>query len=169
LMQQMLVSGCTRDVFYDPGFPDQNRDDCWNYFGVHVTGYAYSWENTPSLTPTNQNRLIVPTSITDPTRPGSPTYPPPNSGARPLTACATLCTDTNNPSITRASAYQFTQVAGGLAPAFYHNTAHLNGKMPAGGNIGMLDGHVEWRFFQNMSPRTVYSDNGGQTIPVFWW
>jgi prepilin-type processing-associated H-X9-DG protein len=26
-----------------------------------------------------------------------------------------------------------------------HRTSHLNGTMPVGGNLGMLDGHVEWR------------------------
>jgi len=29
LMQSMLSSGCTRDVFYDPGFTDQDNDGAW--------------------------------------------------------------------------------------------------------------------------------------------
>ncbi len=160
IMQSMLANGCTRDVFYDPGFPQQNIDAAWLY-NPHVTGYCYAWQNSRALTPTNQNRLIVPTSITDPTAPGSPTYPPPNSGARPLTACATLCSSVLNPSLTRASSYQWLGITGGLlGGTFKHQTSHLNGRMPAGGNIGMMDGHVEWRFFQNMSPRTVYDVPG---------
>ena len=168
IMQSMLANGCTRDVFYDPGYPQQNIDATWNY-NPHVTGYAYAWQNSPPLTVTNRNRLIVPSSITDPTAPGSPTYPPPVSGNRPLTACATLCASVLNPTMTKASTYQWTGIQGGLGATLLHQTSHLIGRMPEGGNVGMLDGHVEWRFFKNMSPRTVYNDGAAQPIPVFWW
>jgi prepilin-type N-terminal cleavage/methylation domain-containing protein/prepilin-type processing-associated H-X9-DG protein len=167
-MKQMLISGCTRDVFYDPAFPDQNNDFLWNLNGDHVTGYCYAWWNDVTLTYTNQNRLIVPTTITDSNRPGNPTYSI-VSGTRPLTACATLCANVANPTITRAASYQWTGIIGGAGAAHPHRTAHLTGSMPWGGNVGMLDGHVEWRFFQKMGPRTVPSDNGGTLIPVFWW
>jgi len=30
-------------------------------------------------------------------------------------------------------------------------TAHLNGRLPAGGNITFLDGHIEWRNFNQMT------------------
>ena len=70
-------------------------------------------------------------------------------------------------NVAQVDSYQWTSIPGGLIP-FLHNTAHLNGKMPAGGNIGMLDGHVEWRFFQKMLPRTTISVNGVRT-PTFWW
>ncbi|HXC99795.1 MAG TPA: type II secretion system protein [Verrucomicrobiae bacterium] len=168
-MRTMLINGCTRDVFYDPGFPQQNIDAAWNY-DPHVTGYCYAWQNTPSLEITNQNRLIVPTSITDTTKPGSPTYGAPVSGNRPLTACATMCSSVLNPTQAQANTYQWIGITGGLlGGTFKHQTSHLNGRMPAGGNIGMLDGHVEWRFFQNMSPRTVFNDGAAAPLPVFWW
>lgn len=169
LMQNMLTSGCTRDVFYDPGFPEQNNNLCWQYAGgaVHVTGYAYAWANTPSLSPTNQNLKITPTMLVDKTRPGSPTYPPPSPSDRPLIACTTLSdVGQNNPA--KTSTYQWTGIMGGLGTQFLHRTSHLNGKNPAGGNIGMLDGHVEWRKFNYMLPRTNPSVNG-TPIPVFWW
>jgi prepilin-type processing-associated H-X9-DG protein len=41
----------------------------------------------------------------------------------------------------------------------------MAGKVPAGGNVGMLDSHVEWRKFQQMLPRTDPSSGA----PVFWW
>jgi prepilin-type N-terminal cleavage/methylation domain-containing protein len=171
LMQLMLTSGCTRNVFYDPGFPEQNNDGAWNYGAVHVTGYAYAWQNTPSITPTNQNRLVIPTTLVDSSRPGSPTYNPPSPCDRPLTACCTLSkTGQNNPAAT--SGYQWQGITGGLVwPApqlFQHRTAHLSGGVPAGGDIGMLDGHVEWRKFRYMLPRTNPSVNG-TPIPTFWW
>jgi prepilin-type processing-associated H-X9-DG protein len=51
---------------------------------------------------------------------------------------------------------------------FLHRTSHLIRGFPVGGNIGMLDGHVEWRKFQYMFPRTNPSVNG-VPIPTFWW
>jgi prepilin-type N-terminal cleavage/methylation domain-containing protein/prepilin-type processing-associated H-X9-DG protein len=38
-------------------------------------------------------------------------------------------------------------------------TAHLNGAIPAGGNITFLDGHIEWRKFQQMT--NVVNATGG--------
>jgi prepilin-type processing-associated H-X9-DG protein len=35
--------------------------------------------------------------------------------------------------------------------------------MPTGGNLLMLDNHVEWRKFNSMLPRTIGN------VPVFWW
>ena len=173
VMQLMLTSGCTRDVFYDPGFPDQDIDNAWNYAGgtVHVTGYSYAWENTPSLTPTNQNKSILPGTLVDTTRPGSPSYPAPSVSERPLTACTTLSkSGENNPSL--VNSYVWQGITGGLyTPAgtlFQHRSSHMKGALPSGGNIGMLDGHVEWRKFQNMLPRTVSSVDS-DAIPVFWW
>lgn len=170
LMILMLSSGCTRDVFYDPGFPDQNNDGAWTHFGNHVTGYSYAWQKTPSLTATNQNRLITPTSLTDTTKPGSPIYPPPSPTDRPLTACATLSKPGQNDP-TKVGTYQWSGITGSLQwpvpQLFQHRTAHLNGT-PVGGNIGMLDGHAEWRKFKYMLPRTNPSVSG-VAIPVFWW
>ena len=39
---------------------------------------------------------------------------------------------------------------------------HMNGKLPAGGNILFVDGHVGWRKFEKMSVRTT-----GE--PTFWY
>jgi prepilin-type processing-associated H-X9-DG protein len=43
-----------------------------------------------------------------------------------------------------------------------HTSPHLIGNLPAGGNLGMLDGHVEWRKFQDMQIRSASG-------PFFWW
>jgi len=45
--------------------------------------------------------------------------------------------------------------------AFYDRTAHLRGSMPNGGNLLMLDGHVEWRKFKFMNPRS--------SAACYWW
>lgn len=41
---------------------------------------------------------------------------------------------------------------------------HLEGQLPAGGNLTMLDGHVEWRKFQFMTIRSRYPSDR-----YFWW
>jgi prepilin-type N-terminal cleavage/methylation domain-containing protein/prepilin-type processing-associated H-X9-DG protein len=173
--QLMLSSGCTRDVFYDPAFMQQDFENAWHYTGnVHVTGYAYAWYNTPSLTVTNQNRSTIPGPENDPSLPPAiGNHPAPLSTERPLTTCVTLSLGTprqDNPAMW--STYTWIGITGGLydlnGKLFKHQTSHLRGNMPLGGNIGMLDGHAEWRKFQYMFPRTVPTVNG-VTIPVFWW
>ena len=45
----------------------------------------------------------------------------------------------------------------------FEASSHLiDANKPHGGNIGFVDGHVEWRYFQNMEKR--YGQN-----PVCWW
>ena len=174
--QLMLASGCTRDIFYDPGFPEQNNNGAWNYAGgsVHVTGFAYAWWNTPSLTATNQNFKTTPTPIVDPSRPGANgILGTPSVSDRPLTACCTLSMPgQNTPTPAAEAGYQWMNITGGLhnpdGSFFQHRTANMKGNMPRGGDIGMLDGHVEWRKFQFMQPRTTASVNG-VAIPTFWW
>ncbi len=177
VMQVMLASGCTRDVFYDPGFLEQDNDGAWFYAGgnVHVTGYAYAWNNTPSITITNQNRSTIPGLITDPSLPGGlGNMPPPAPSDRPLTADITMSKNGQNDP-TKVNTYQWVNITGGLAwpppnyPLFQHRTSHVVRNFPVGGNIGMLDGHVEWRKFQYMLPRTHPTVNNGTPIPTFWW
>lgn len=45
----------------------------------------------------------------------------------------------------------------------FETSSHLKDeKGPSGGNIGFVDGHVEWRYFKDMDKR--YGQN-----PVCWW
>ncbi len=54
----------------------------------------------------------------------------------------------------------YTKVPSGF-DSIYDRTSHVTREMPAGGNLAMLDGHVEWRKF---SPMTVRS-----RVLYFWW
>ncbi|UCE49510.1 MAG: type II secretion system protein [Phycisphaerales bacterium] len=59
----------------------------------------------------------------------------------------------------------FAMVQGGMLSKhnLYDQTSHLkNDAEPLGGNIGFLDGHVDWRHFKDMAGR--YGDNR-----LFWW
>jgi prepilin-type N-terminal cleavage/methylation domain-containing protein/prepilin-type processing-associated H-X9-DG protein len=155
----MTQSGTQRNIMYDPGFPDQNTDELWNYVpnSFRVIGYAMTFPNTASVSKTNQNPSVVPTSITF----GAITYPPPSPSVRVLSACATISRPGEG-NISNRAANHYTGVNGGWSKA--HRTAHMEKVLPSGGNLGMLDGHVEWRRFTVMIPRT---DAGGS--PYFWW
>jgi len=102
----------------------------------------------------------VPTAITDTDRKIS--YPPPPATDRALLADATISRPGQS-TINNRSANVYTGVQGGYMKQ--HRTSHLDGSLPAGGNVGTLDGHVEWRKFQQMYPRTAE----GSGSPVFWW
>ena len=63
-----------------------------------------------------------------------------------------------------APKYNWTVIIGGYTK--HHLIPHpSSGNLPLGGNLGMLDGHSEWRKFQLMFPR----DEAGSGAPVFWW
>jgi prepilin-type N-terminal cleavage/methylation domain-containing protein/prepilin-type processing-associated H-X9-DG protein len=161
----MLRSGLTRDVFYDPGFPEQNNNQLWSQYGAYkVTGYAYGWNHTANLTVTNQNATLQPSAIIDPTKPVKLQHlGAPSASDRPLTACVSLTLDGQNKPDweSQSPPYQWSDIVGGAT--LHHRTAHMNGRLPAGANVGMLDGHVEWRDAHDFQPRTVAG------IPVFWW
>jgi len=170
VFQTMATAGMTRDLLYDPGFPEQNINAAWFYPGnVHVTGYAYAWWNTPSLQVTNQNFSSVPTKVVDPGRPGnSGNFGVPSSTERVLTSCCSLTLNGKKDASAKET-YQWINITGGLlGGTFQHRTAHMGKTLPSGNNEGMLDGHVEWKKFQFFLPRANDTANG-VAIPQFWW
>jgi len=63
----------------------------------------------------------------------------------------------------------FTKASGGCWTRWqvYDRTNHLRkGSRPAGGNILFLDGHVQWRKFDEMQHRWFYNVFGN---PCMWW
>lgn len=151
--------GAPKEVMYCPGtaprFQPANNEDLWEYYApgsIHVIGYAPTFPGSPSLVATNVNA----TSIPQPVRLGAVTLPPPLASQRVLVADATLANPAGN----------YTFIVGGYAKAA-HLSPHLNGYLPSGGNLGMLDGHVEWRNFDRMQQRTDASTPGSR--PAFYW
>ena len=167
----MANIGAQWRVFYcpDSGFTDVDNSNLWYFVppmagneqgAFHVIGYAQTFPGTASLAVTNQNPSIVPTALNDPVMQIS--YPPPPPTDRVLLADATM-SKPGQTSIINRSANSYTGIQGGYSKQ--HRTSHMNGALPAGGNLGMLDGHVEWRKFPQMYPRTAT----GSGSPVFWW
>jgi len=123
--------------------------------GMNAVAGTYSFSTNINATLTMQ-RVSV-----------SGTYYPGTPASRPLVADATL-TLVNGvppPAGPALNAAMLTYPWVGLqAGVYYYQSAHLNGLIPLGGNVGMLDGHVEWRDFTNMLPRA-----GGNGNPYFFW
>jgi hypothetical protein len=162
----VVQSGASRNIWYCPANPGQNVDGLWNWptnsesYGSpdRVTGYACTFSGTASVDVTNQNPNMLGTGITT-----LGTVP---VSTRVLLADVTLSLPgQNNPAL--VNSYKWIHIPGGYsAPGWLgHQTSHLNNhNFPIGGNLHMLDGHVEWHKFSMMLPRT---DNTGS--PEFWW
>ena len=164
-------AGVTRDILYDPGFPEMNQDGLWN-FGpdfvnpdgtpgpYRVIGYAMTFPGTATVTQTNQNVTINPTPI--PVSNTDFVFPAPDPTERVIVAGAVISAPGENDPTARAT-YQYSGIVGGFKP-LPHRSAHLKGQMPAGDNVAMMDGSARWRPFSVMMPRTDDSYS-----PIFWW
>ena len=164
---------------YCPGtssrFSDADNLLLWNWGGgangFRVLGYAMTLKGAAGLIATNANEKIIPQSMTFKTGPMTYTFP-----ARPMTeivlaADATLSETAQHDDTQKYTGnYNYISIFGSYPKP--HLSAHLNGKVPAGGNIVMLDGHTEWRKFNVMTARGYGGLGGSQdngTSPTFWW
>lgn len=128
----------------------------WSPNSYRVTGYANTFPNTAGVSATNWNRTLNPQRI----QVGLGQFIRPFPSERVLLADATISAPgQNNPALRHT--YKYTLIQGGYYKP--HLSPHLEGKIPLGGNLAMLDGHVRWRDFEKMLPRTQGSS------PVFWW
>lgn len=160
----MVEHGAIQKVFYcaSSGFSEQDNVNLWNYETnvYRVVGYAMTFPGTATVLATNQNPSLIPQSMSD-TNTGV-TYGAQSSSERILMADA-IISQPHDADESHRWLNTYVNIKGGYPKL--HQTAHLDGTMPAGGNVGMLDGHVEWRKFQQMYVRTdPVSSN-----PVFWW
>ena len=162
LGDQLNRFGANWRVLYCPGtsprFTDDDNFDLYNFAPPYyrVLGYANTFPGLAIVVASNQNVTLTP----QPIQVGFGKYVTPLASERVLLADATISAPGQNNESLRDT-YNYTTIAGGYAPPNVSN--HLRGKIPAGGNLGMLDGHVEWRRFENMHVRTTGSS------PVFWW
>ena len=160
----MIQAGATPSVFYcaSAGFTEQDDESLWNFRtnDFRVVGYAMTFPGTASVLFTNQNPSMIPETASDPNT--GVIYPAPSSSERVVAADAVISKPHNANEDNRwLNAY--VDIKGGYVKS--HQTAHLNGTVPAGGNVAMLDGHAEWRKFFDMHVRTDPDGNS----PVFWW
>lgn len=173
----MVQSGAKRNVMYCPGFARQNNDVLWGgttgfiNSGYRVIGYAQTFAPAPAFASaycliwSNWNSSIISQALKDPA--SNLSLPPVPPTDKVLVADATISDAGQNNNAQRNS-YRYVKIDGGWDtasgnPQDLHQTPHMDGRYPLGGNVVMLDGHGEWRRWPAMRPRT----QGGS--PGFWW
>ncbi len=157
----LTQNGAQRHILYDPSFDKQDNDELWNFTtspnnpeqGYRVIGYAMTFPEAGRVRTTNINESLQPKTI----KVGGVEFLP-SPTERVMIADATLSIGANEKDRTKN---RYTKVDGGWKG---HQAAHLapGGKLPAGGNVAMLDGHIEWKKFDKMNVRT-------DGDPAFWW
>ena len=144
--------GATRNILYCPANVEWNNDNTWNFEPnvFRILGYVAALPVTPQLPAGLVNWTLTPQSY--------------QGSAAPLPSQRVLLADvTVRDSLTKRFDYIST---GGLPRSVSQRTSHLDGQYPAGGNVALLDGHVEWREWPNWTevfPRTSGS------VPLFFW
>lgn len=173
----LIRYGGKRDILYCPAYWKQRGDANWafgaagqtnemgseaaNFF--RVLGYVFAFPG-----PVHASSMVRPTNITEGLNPRPWTVPnvgsyEPGPSKRVTAADATLSageTGGNVPNGANRQANRYTRIQGGSS--ILHDTPHMKGRLPAGGNLLHLDGHTEWRRFEQMVVRT-------QAGMPFWW
>ena len=196
-VNSMLSAGMTIPAFFDPGTkPPYN--DFYNYANqtgagpgqsgaegtvwwngataYHRIGYILAF-NGGVLYSSNQNTTVQPEPL--PSAPaGSPTIP---VSTRELVACCTVSmgatitpggaanhAENNYTSVTNGYLVWVSGTSGAQLP---NVTPHLQGAVPAGGNIGFKDGHAQFRKFggTTTSPAMIPRNPGGGGVTYFWY
>lgn len=175
-VNELIRYGGKRDILYCPAYWKQSGNANWafgapgqtNEMGsdtgnsFRVLGYAFAFQG-----PDYNSSMVKPTNITEglnprPWRTPSMTFDP-GPSKRVIIADATLSVGEvggNVPNGPNRQANRYTKIQGGSS--ILHDTPHMAGRLPSGGNLLFLDGHAEWRRFQQMVVRT-------QIGMPFWW
>jgi prepilin-type N-terminal cleavage/methylation domain-containing protein len=182
----LVAAGLTRDVQYDPGFPEQNIDQMWNYTTTYrVTGYA--WSVGGARVRQDDNNASLATQVLQIAATGSPNNDPQLTNSisavnglikidtsRRVLVSESIISNPGQEDPTLASTYNWALHSESGHPnlASWQNTpygpwrgsgtAHLDRQhLPTGGNEGMLDGHAKFYLFKGMIPHTI----PGSTMP----
>lgn len=161
----LVTYGGRRSILYCPAFWKQNDDANWAFAAAgqtneigrenaaefRVLGYAFAFDPGNIVRRTNVTEGLNPR----PWRIGGVDINP-SAAERVVVADATLSAG-NNETMRRLNRY--VKIQGGSR--VIHDSAHVTGSYPDGGNLLFLDGHADWRKFDRMIVRT-------QGMP-FWW
>lgn len=149
-VQLLILYGMQPTTFFCPlNRPETISNPTLPHF---TFGYAAAFLGT-WVSPTNRVSRLIPTRITF----EGGVHPPPAASERVLLADITVTSTLERPSV-EPERYFRPKTQGGSVLTVVHRT----GIEPAGGNVAMLDGHVEWRTFEAMTARSSPS-------PYFWW
>jgi prepilin-type N-terminal cleavage/methylation domain-containing protein len=169
----VLKYGAQTNIFYCPGtaprFTDTQNwagpgNTLWGFSSsFHIIGYSLAFSGPDSiLAVTNQNANIFPEALANfPSAGVSTIY---RASERVLIADAIISAGSTQPGYLHPE-NNYTSISGGYTyngVTYPHVSPRLKGNVPAGGNLGFKDGHVDWRDFKLMTPRT-------RSGPYFWW
>jgi len=140
----LLSLGARPEYFYCPTTPTYyDADLYWGHFSsFRILGYVFATRGSARVL---SSEIVTNFAMTNPE-------------SRPYIADAILSSRAN--SFDREGNV-YTGIFGAF-PSSSHDSAHMRGQLPEGGNLMMLDGHIEWRVFERMKIRTTGS-------PSFWW
>jgi len=142
-----------QDIFYCPSNIPQRkaRDIYWNHHfpSLRILSYVYLFRSVLTIYVENQSEteLVVDAVLSQrKNRQTGETY-----------------------NLNEFPNGNFGQITNGAMEAYYgyyDSSSHLKSlKEPYGGNIGFVDGHVQWRDFKDMANRITTSSVG----PMWWW
>jgi type II secretory pathway pseudopilin PulG len=161
LMNTLNKYGMQWNQYYCPANLRITNTHGGDFASIVAITYATTLPGVTAIIASNLNSTIIP----QPVSLGSFRLASPDASQRVLVADTTICLTFSTPSQTNAATYNWTNISGGSR--FPYRTSHMSTRtnLPAGGNLGMLDGHAEWRRFSDMLPR----GGSGSSTPVFWW
>ena len=167
-----------QDVFYCPTNYTQTkgRDEYWSFNiylyggqigGYRILGYTFLW--AASWNNNGTRPILGLDGNPDPTKKWVKTIFIENPAETELIVDV-LMSERGGPSgtydITEYPNGNFGQIRSGGMPGmygYYDGSSHLKSlKEPYGGNIGFVDGHVQWRDFKDMANRITQG-------PMWWW
>jgi prepilin-type N-terminal cleavage/methylation domain-containing protein len=186
----MVANGVTRNVQYDPGYPQQNFDICWNGapFGAYATtGYAWCLNGAAGVQSDDYNvsyatqvQAVAGNDIQL-----TATVAPVNGviridPSRRMLIGDAILSNSGQTDPTQYTTYNFklnttSGVVGGalwVSPIYGpwkgSGTSHLNKQsLPTGGNEGMVDGHAEWVPWVTSGSEMIVHASGSSA--PFWW
>jgi prepilin-type N-terminal cleavage/methylation domain-containing protein len=163
--------GVTRDVLYDPAFPEWNNDTNWNYVHsptspgqpailYHDVGYAFTFLDVANFEPGIETTTLNPQpTFTSPTG-----WMPPWDPSRRVLVAGMVINERSGFHASPEKRYLYNYSRIPYRANQILRSSHLEGKFPSGENVAMVDGSAKWRKFNDMVPRSITSNP-----LILWW
>jgi prepilin-type N-terminal cleavage/methylation domain-containing protein len=130
-VDRLIDSGARRDIFYCASNAEFNDPSCWSFNpNFRITGYVWLMTGIPQLPQRYWRNSLAGTN---------------NAAATEFVTDVVI-------SSPAGQNYQRVPI-GGLPASVVQRTSHLEKNRPTGGNILVLDSHVEWRKWTSMTNR----------------
>ena len=170
----VLANGPNPKIWYDPGMAFRYTEADWRLmwttaqnavsyieYAETLPGTAGYTDSFPWLFSTNANTKTTVAPISS-----AIGNLPIGASSRVLLACATVTSGNPTTSVGTLASYEWRNIPHAAEATVPVNkpftSAHVEGRrLPTGGNLAMLDGHLEWRSFSRMIPRSRPVDGGG--------